>query len=137
VSTGLICLEIVSKLNQVSLDIRAVIREYGLTEAELSPEELVRILKNKGFKAKQKKLHLKSLSKYPLPIIFNTSDGSYGVLLKLHTDEEKVLIFSPVSKQAEEKTYAEFEQLIAGSVIVVYPKLLKEQIRFGFKWFFI
>jgi subfamily B ATP-binding cassette protein HlyB/CyaB len=136
VSTALICLEVVAKLNQAPLDIRAIIREYGLTEAELSREEMLRIMKGKGFKAKQKKLQLKDISKYPLPLIFGFAEGGYGVLLKLHSSEEKVLIFSPRTKQAEEKTYAEFEQLVDGPLLVLSPKFINDQIRFGFKWFF-
>ena len=136
-STGLLCLEIVARLNQTSLDTRAIIREYGLTDAEPSCEELIRILKHKGFRAKRKKLRLDALSGYPLPVIFSLREGGYGVLLKRHPSEGKVLVFSPVSKQAEEKTDAEFEWMAGGDAIVLSPRRFGEQVRFGFQWFFV
>lgn len=134
--TGLACLEIVSKMNQVSLDIRAIIREYGLTEQELPKEELLRILKSKGFKAKLKTLKLQALSKYPLPAIFQQKEAGYGVLLKLNPKEQKLLVFTPPDKQLQELSYADFEQSASGELVVLHPRLLNEQIRFGFQWFF-
>jgi subfamily B ATP-binding cassette protein HlyB/CyaB len=134
--TGLACLEVVSKMNQVPLDVRAVIREYGLTEQDPSKEELIRILKNKGFKAKSKYMSLKKLEKYPLPAIFKCKEAGYGVLLKLNPKEQKLLIFTPPDKQAQEQSYAEFEEMTTGELVVLHPRMLSEQIRFGFKWFF-
>ena len=34
--SGLVCLELVAKLNQVPLDARALVREYGLTDEEVT-----------------------------------------------------------------------------------------------------
>jgi ATP-binding cassette, subfamily B, bacterial HlyB/CyaB len=134
--TGLICIELAAKLNQSSVDTRAVIREYGLTEAELSKEELIRILRNQGFKAKVKRLDLQRLEKYPLPAIFILNNQSYGVLLKLNAQEQKLLYFSAVDKQAKESTYAEFYAKTTGELIVLKHKLWNSQVKFGFQWFF-
>src|SRR5689334_17738206 len=103
--SGLICLELVAKLNQVSLDIRALVREAGLNDAEVSPAEMVRMLQQQGFKAKLKALDLKRLSEYPLPAIYTLADGSYAVLLKLNPEAQKLLVFSPAAKQTQELTY--------------------------------
>jgi len=134
--SGLICLELVAKLNQVSLDIRALVREAGLTEVEVSPGEMVRLLKQQGFKAKLKALDLKRLSAYPLPAIYTLPDGSFGVLLKLNPDAQKLLVFSPVAKQTQELTYQELLAQSAGQMIVLKHKLLSVQTRFGFAWFY-
>lgn len=134
--TGLICLELAAKLNQVPLDIRALVREHGLTEAEIGKQELVRILKQQGFKSKIKQLNLLQLEKYPLPAIYILQDGSYGVLLKLNQPAQKLLIFSPLAKQTQEITYPEFMTISSGEIIVLQHKFLNTQVRFGFQWFF-
>jgi len=134
--SGLICLELVSKLNQVSVDIWAIVREAGLTEAEVSPTEMVRLLKQQGFKAKLKALDLKRLSKYPLPAIYTLSDGSYEVLLKLNPEAQKALVFSPSAKQTVELAYSELLAQSQGQMIVLQHKVFNAQIRFGFQWFF-
>lgn len=134
--TGLVCLEVVSKLNQVPIDIRAIVREYGLTDAEPSGEELVRILKNKGFKAKVKHMNLGKLEKYPLPAIFKDKEEGYGVLLKLNPQDRKLIFFTPTQKQAQETTYEAFQQQTTGKLIILHPRILHDGVKFGFKWFF-
>ncbi len=134
--TGLIALELAAKLNQVSIDTRALVREYGLTEAEPSPQEVVRMLHHQGFKAKIKRVDLQKLEKYPLPAIFMRPDQSYGVLLKLNAKAGKLLLFAPPDKQAQELTYTDFSEQSSGELIVLKHKLLNAQVKFGFQWFF-
>ena len=134
--TGLICLELVAKLNQLSIDTRGLVRENGLNDAELTTPELIRILKHQGFKAKLKTLNLKELMRYPLPAIYQLQDESYAVLLKLNPAAEKLLVFSPITKQTHELPFAAFLEQSAGRVIVLQPKLMNAQIRFGFQWFY-
>ena len=75
VNTGLISLEIVARMNNVDIDMRSVVREYGITTADIEPEEIIRIAKNKGFKIKKKKLALKDIDeKYPMPAILHLKD---------------------------------------------------------------
>lgn len=135
-STGLIALEVVSKLNQVSIDTRAVVREYGLTLTEPTKAELIRIFKHKGFRAKNKRVSLIKLEQYPLPAIFSHKDGSYGVLLKLNPKEGKLLVFSPTQKEAQEWSYEEFKLNATEELLIVKPKLLSAQVKFGFGWFY-
>ena len=134
--TALLCLEVVAKLNQVAFDGRAVAREYGLGEQEVDPSELLRILKHQGFKAKKKRLALEKLERYPLPAIYQEKEGRYGVLLKLNLAERKLLLFSTQDRQAHEKSFEEFERLSTGELLIVKHKLLSQQVKFGFQWFF-
>ena len=46
VNTGLISLEIVSKMNNVDIDMRSIVREYGISTANIEPEELMKLLTN-------------------------------------------------------------------------------------------
>lgn len=135
--TALICFEIVSRVNQISVDTRSIIREFGIQQNELSPEELLRIAKRQGFKAKLKQISLDKLNdKYPLPAIFLLKDGTYGVLLKLNVKDRKVLIFSPNDKKTCELSFDEYNNVSAGSLIVLKHKLISTQARFGFQWFY-
>jgi subfamily B ATP-binding cassette protein HlyB/CyaB len=133
--SGLVCLELVAKLNQVPLDARALVREYGLTGEEVTSPELVRMLKQQGFKSKIKRFSLRKMDKYPLPAIFKFNTGAYGALLKLNTEDEKLLLFSVGDKQAQEKSFADFESLTTGELIIAKHKMINKQVQFGFKWF--
>lgn len=135
--TALICLELVAKMNRVSVDLRGVVRQYGITDAEISPEELLRIAKNLGFTIKQKRLQPKEIEgKYPLPAICQHHDGSFCTLLKVLPDQEKVVVFNPPDKAVKELTFAQFKELTTGKLIILTHRTTVNQIKFSFKWFF-
>ena len=54
INTGLVALDIISKINNIDIDMRSIVREYGINTADIEPEEIIRIAKNKGFKIKKK-----------------------------------------------------------------------------------
>ncbi len=136
VNTGLICFEVVARINQVDVDLRAVAREFAVSDGELPPAELLRIAKKNGFKAKRKVLDLKAVSdKYPLPALAHCRDGSFLVVLRVDLEAEKALVFSPVSQKAEERTFAEFEEQCDNDFIIIKHKMMSSQVAFGFKWF--
>lgn len=134
--TGLISFEVVSRINQQDVDLRTIIREYGLTSEEVTKEELMRIIKAAGFKAKFKKIPLEKTEKYPFPAICLLKDKSYAVLLKINFDEKRLLIFLPAEKKTQEMTFEEFEEVSAGEMIFMRHKFLSNGVAFGFKWFF-
>lgn len=137
VNTGLISLEIVARMNKLDIDMRAVVREFGIETADITPEEIMRIAKSKGFKVKQKKLALKDLSqKYPMPAIIRLKDGTYSVLLAVKPDEDKVLTIRPLAKHPEAHTYDELQEQLEDYVLVLAHKMLDDDVKFGFKWFF-
>ena len=47
VNSGLISLEIVARMNKIDIDMRSVVREFGIETADTSPEELMRIANSK------------------------------------------------------------------------------------------
>ena len=135
--TGLICFELIAKINQINVDLRAVIKEYGLSDEEIATEELIRIVKNFEFKAKIKNISPETLlNKYPLPAIAELKENGYIAILKVDTENQKMLVFSPVEKNAKELTFDEFYTIFSGRLIVLSHKLINSQIAFGFKWFF-
>ena len=137
VNTGLVSLDIVGKMNNTDIDMRSVVREYGISTTEVSPEEIIRIAKNKGFKVKKKKLKLKDFSsKYPLPAILQLKDDSYIILLALKPDENRVLTLTPLAKHPQSQSYDELQDNIKDEIIILRHKNSDNDVKFGFKWFF-
>lgn len=137
INSGLISLEIVAKMNNVDIDMRGIVREYGISSAEIEPEEIIRIAKNNGFKIKKKKLKLKDISSdYPLPAILQLKDNSYIILLALKPNENKVLTLTPLEKQPKTHTYDELQDNLQDYVLILRHKNANNDIKFGFKWFF-
>lgn len=134
--TGLISFEVVAKINGIDVDLRSISREYGLSDGEISKEELLRIAKNAEFKAKLKTIPMEEIKKYPLPAIFVRKDSSFGVVLKINYPEKKALIFIPEEKNAKEVNFEEFYQITTGEIIFLTHKTINTQIKFGFKWFY-
>lgn len=137
VNTGLISLEIISRMNNVDIDMRGIVREYGINTSDIEPEEIIRIAKSEGFKVKKKMVKLMNLSsKYPLPAIMQRKDGSYIVLLALKPDENKVLTLTPLEKHPVSHTYEELQEQINDFIIILRHKNSSNDVKFGFKWFF-
>lgn len=134
--TGLISFDIISKLNGIDVDMRSISREYGIGEGEITREELLRIAKNQGFKAKIKDLRIEKCVKYPFPAIFILKDETFAVLLKNDLGNNKILILIPEEKNAKEITIDEFYEISTGEIIFLSHKLIDSKIKFGFKWFY-
>ncbi|MBU0481770.1 MAG: type I secretion system permease/ATPase [Proteobacteria bacterium] len=136
-NSGLVCFEIVSRINQIDVDIRSVVREYGIESDEVSSDEILRIAKNLGFKAKVKNLSpIEVADKYPLPAVIICNDNSYAVLLKVNKEAGKALIFKPGDKQTSEIDLVDSADLFSGKMIIFKHKLISSQVAFGFRWFF-
>jgi subfamily B ATP-binding cassette protein HlyB/CyaB len=135
--TALIALEAVARINRINIDLRTTQREYGLTDNELTKEELLRVAKGAGFKARIKKMPPDELlERYPSPAIAVFRDNSFGVILKVNGEEKKVLLFFPAEKQARPVSLEEFAALSDGECIVLKHKMITSQVAFGFQWFY-
>ncbi len=137
VNTGLVSLDIVAGMNNIDIDMRSVVREYGITTADIEPEEIIRIAKDKGFKVKNKKMTLKNIpQKYPMPAIIQKKDNTYLVLLGIKREENKALILVPLEKHPTPIALEELQEQIKDSIIVLRHKNVTTDVKFGFKWFF-
>lgn len=137
VNTGLISLEIAAHLNRIDIDMRSIVREFGIETADISPEELIRIAKKAGFRIKQKEIAIGDIvPKYPLPAILRKKDGAYFVLLGVKADEGSALILNPLAKHPESINIEELENAIDGKVLILKHKQITSDAKFGFKWFF-
>lgn len=138
VNTGLVSLEIIARMNNVDIDMRSIVREYAISSVDITPEELIRIAKNKGFKVKLKiNLKIKDFPKnYPLPAIVQLKNEDYLVILGIKHEENKVLTLKPLSNQPEVHIIDEFQEEIKDFVLVLSHKANVTDVKFGFKWFF-
>ena len=113
VNTGLISLEIVARMNNIDIDNRAIVREFGITTADIEPEEIIRIAKSRSFKIKKKKMSLEDIPEnYPMPAILQLKDNSYIVLLGINHEEKKALTLVPLAKSPEATDLDELQDKI-------------------------
>jgi subfamily B ATP-binding cassette protein HlyB/CyaB len=133
--TGLIALEVVSRVNNIAIDIRSIVKEYGIQSGEITQEELILIAKRNSFKTKVKELNLAKLEGYPLPAIIILNDQSFGVLLKIDKNENKVLFFNCVTQKSEVLSPEELYAMSSQHCIILSHKMMSTKIKFGFKWF--
>ncbi len=132
--TGLVSIEVISKIHAVAIDIQAVKRRY-FVENELKPEELLRILKDHGIRARQKKLKsLAELLKYPMPSIITSRDGAYHVVVG--RKDEKIYLFDCVEKKMTDMTDEAFQSLWSGMAVAVYPRFTKTEFFLNIRWLF-
>ncbi len=132
--TGLVSIEVVSKIHSVNVDIQAVQRRY-FVEGELTKEEVVRILRDHGIRSRLKKLKsIEALLKYPTPLIFLTASNEFHILIG--RKDEKVFIFDCKEKKPRDISEAEFRQFWSGEAIALYPRFTKTEFFLNMKWLF-
>ena len=117
---------------------RSIVRNYGIESADISPEEIIRIAQNEGFKVKKKAITLKDMEKrYPLPAIVRLKDNVYNVVLAIKHDENKAMILDPREQSPKAVLLDEFQNELQDFVLVLKHKMLNDEVKFGFKWFFV
>jgi len=132
--TGLVSIEVVSKIHTVALDIQAVKRTY-FVEEELKPEEILRILKDHGMRARLKRLkNVDELVKYPAPFIVLSKENTYHVFLG--KKEERIMIFNCAEKKMADLSVEDFTALWGGGLIALYPRFTKTEFFLNMKWLF-
>jgi subfamily B ATP-binding cassette protein HlyB/CyaB len=132
--TGLVSIEVVSKIHAIAIDIQAIRRSY-FVEEELKPEEILRILKDNGMRARLKHLYkIVELIKYPAPFIILSKENTYHVFLG--KKEDRVMIFDCAEKKMSELSVDDFLAFWGGGLIVLYPRFTKTEFFLNMKWLF-
>jgi ATP-binding cassette, subfamily B, bacterial HlyB/CyaB len=135
--SALTALEIAGKLNRIPIDSRGIVKEYALSEDEPSIEELTRIAKHQGFRSSIKKLPIEKIVKnYPLPAIVLKKDGTYMSIIQVNEEKQELLVFDASSKEPYVMNYVDCENISSGKTIVLKHKMLSQQAKFGFGWFY-
>ncbi|WP_033916581.1 peptidase domain-containing ABC transporter [Campylobacter sputorum] len=133
--TALGSLQLISAINRIPIDTKAIINKFALTHNEPSMEELVRILKDCEFKAKIKTYNVKTLLKYDTPFIAQKKNNEYFCILKVLEDENKTVIYDG-GNETREVSFDELDKLVNLRFIVLTHKSINSQIKFGFAWFY-
>lgn len=132
--TGLVSIEVVSKIHSVKIDIQAVQRRY-FVERELTGEEVVRILRDHGIRSRLKKLKsTEALLKYPLPLIIISADNEFHILIG--RKDKNIFIFDCNEKKPREVAEAEFLQFWSRKAIALYPRFTRTEFFLNMKWLF-
>jgi len=135
--SALMALEVACRLNQIPVDIRGIIKEFSLNDQEPSIEELTRIAKRQGFRSSIKRLPIeKLLSDYPLPIIVQKKDSTYMSIIKADPEKKELMVFDITNKEPYILSFEEYDEISSGRTIVLKHKLLSQQVKFGFGWFY-
>ncbi|MCH9813529.1 MAG: type I secretion system permease/ATPase [Epsilonproteobacteria bacterium] len=135
--TALMALEVAGSLNRISIDSRAIAKEYALEDGkEPTLEELTRIAKRQSFRASMKKLSIEKLiANYPMPIIVEHKEGNFVAILKGDSEAKELLIFDPESKKPMTLSFDDYHASFTGRAIVLKHRMLSQQVKFGFGWF--
>lgn len=132
--TGLVSIEVISKVHSVNIDMQAIKRRYFI-ETELSSDEMLRILRDHGIRSRLKKLKtIDELLKYPCPLIIISPDNEFHILIG--KKENKVFIFDCNEKKPKDMTTEEFMKFWDGKAIAVYPRFTKTEFFLNMKWLF-
>ena len=133
--TGLVAIEIAARIHSIPMDVQSVRKKY-FVERELSPEEMIRILRDHGFKANYRRLSsLEELKGYPLPQIILTPDRTFHVLIGMK--DGKCLIFDTGEKAIREVDEEGLKGLWSGEVVALRPRFKQTEFYSSFKWLFM
>ncbi|MFZ5968309.1 MAG: type I secretion system permease/ATPase [Bacillota bacterium] len=125
---------IIARFNHVGLDEDQLDHGFALEGKDITEQDILKISKKVGLKAKAAKIGYEKLATYPLPALIELTDGNFIVLAK--ADEEKVLVLDPEKQKPEEVKKDELGEKWTGKVILVKNKDMRlQQIKFGIKWF--
>jgi ATP-binding cassette, subfamily B, bacterial HlyB/CyaB len=132
--TGLVSIEVISKIHTVSIDMGAVKRRYFI-EGELSCAEVLRILQDHGIRSRLKKLKtIDELLKYPTPLIIISPENEFHILIG--KKEDKFFIFDCKEKKPCQITEDELSRFWGGEAIAVYPRFTQTEFFLNMKWLF-
>jgi len=133
--TGLIAIEVAARIHAVPMDVQSVRKKY-FVERELSPEEMIRILRDHGFKARHRRIAgLEELKGYPLPQILLAPEGGYHVLIGMK--EGKGLVFDTAQRAIREVDEEGLRGLWSGEVVALRPRFRQTEFASSFKWLFM
>ena len=115
-------------------DLAQLAHEFGGDGRPLTRDDLVRIARQSGLKARATRLKLQKLDQESLPILAEDRNGGFFVLAKLN--DSHALIQSP-GKQPELLTREQLDACWAGDAVLLASRaaLAGEERKFDFTWF--
>ena len=132
--SGLASLWLIASVLGQQFDVERLRHEYLQPGASSTSDDLLRIARVEGLKARRVKSSLGRLQKLPLPAIASTRDGDFFVLAR--ANEEKALV-ALAGQTPVEWTLEQLDAHWSGDVILVTKReaLTGDALRFGISWF--
>lgn len=133
--TGLQCLVMLARFQQVAADIEQINHQFGGQGDFLNDEDLIRAARYLKLKAKLTRCDWSGLANTALPAIGKHEDGHYFIIAKVADD--KVLIQDPLEKRPLNLPRDVFEKCWAGEMILISKRSLLPSVtgQFDFSWF--
>lgn len=133
--TGLQCLVMVARFNQVAADPQQILHQFGHDGSVLDSQQLILAARYPKLKAKESSLKWSDLASTPLPAIGKHEDGHFFIIAKVTDD--KVLIQDPLEGRPLSLPRDIFEKFWSGDIILVSKRAILPGItgHFDFSWF--
>ena len=133
--TGLLCLLLVARFHDVSIDGGQIQHQFGLSGQTLTTNALVRAAKHVGLKSGCVATSWDDLATTPLPAIARQTDGTHVVLAKVQG--EQVLLQDPLKERPRILSKEEFLATWSGSLLLCTKRagLRIEELPFDITWF--
>ncbi|MFO1080641.1 MAG: type I secretion system permease/ATPase [Reyranellaceae bacterium] len=130
---GLVALVSLLRFNGVGADADQIRHQLG--GIRVGTNEMLRVAKNLGLRARILKKNWERLAKTPMPAIASLRDGGYLLIGK--AGEDKVLVQDPLSPRPALMTRKELEEVWDGRLVLITRRtgLLELDGRFDIKWF--
>lgn len=133
--SGLGCIALLTQYYRLPFEANQACHDLGLTDGVEDTDDILRIAKHIGFRARKSKSSFDRLQRVSLPAIAIKKDGSYLVLAK--ASEALVLVQDPQATAPEELTQEAFEEIWSGELILLTTRasLAGDQRKFDVSWF--
>lgn len=113
--TGLFALVVLLRLYGFKVHVDRIRERFG--KKPIGPKQMVRCAKDAGLRAQLQKPTQTQLTNISLPGIAGLRDGGFMILAKM--DKDSVLIHRAMSSEPERITWAQFESMWDGRVVLV------------------
>ncbi|PCJ71750.1 MAG: type I secretion system permease/ATPase [Rhodobiaceae bacterium] len=129
------CIALLTQYYRLPFEPSQVTHDLGLTDGVGSVEDMLRVAKHIGFRARKVASSFDRLAQVSLPAIALKKDGSFLVLAK--AAEDKVLVQDPGAQAPQEMTEEEFSDVWSGDLVLFTTRasLAGEQRKFDVSWF--
>ena len=133
VDTGLVCLCLIAQFLGVPANVGDIRRRHAITIA--GREDLVRIARRLGFKARPVVTSLARIDKTPLPAIAESKDGTFFIVGKV--GDGKLIVQLATESHPRLLDHTEFEAMWSGRLIMIARKASAGSLAgsFDLRWF--
>lgn len=136
INSGLECLKIIASLFGHRLDVHKIRRENCIQENRSCSDDLLRIARAEGFRAKFIKADSTKLKACPLPAVGETKDGQFFVLARIN-DRSALILRPEPGGRPEQVSLDDLALMSSGRLLLMTRREhVPEGLQvFGIRWF--